>query len=338
MVPSVTVLLPAYNAAPWIGGALDTILGQTLHDLELVVIDDGSTDGTSEVLAQYSDRRLVIVRNKANEGLVASLNHGIEIARGKYVARMDADDIAHRRRLELQTKFLEARPEVGICGSWFRLSGARWRTTVRTPVEDGDISARLFFRSPFAHPTIVFRAEFLRQTGIRYDPASADAEDFDLWVRARRYTHFGNVPRVLLYYRVHGAQTSKRSVESQSKTAVRIRLQQLAELLPTATDGEKALHLAVSAPDAFTTKEELVRARCWLEFLGTVNTERRLFNADSFARALAHTWMYCCLRAAMAPRHVVPVYLSARFAPMARATLQDKLVTISKLFVRPLVQ
>lgn len=336
MRPTVSVVLPAYNADRWLAKAIDSILLQSLRDLELILIDDGSTDGTLDVLARYNDRRLIIVRNATNEGLVAALNQGIELARGRYIARMDADDISYRARLELQVRFLETRSDVGICGTWFRLMGGRWPTTLRTPTEHDDISAQLFFRSPFGHPTIVFRTEFLRQTDMRYDPASADAEDFDLWVRARAKTHFANMPRVLMSYRLHGEQTSVRSKTSQSRTAVRIRLQQLAELVPSATDAERDLHLRISAPDVFSTKDELLRARDWLYFLDEANRKGHLFSRNSFAKALAHTWTYCCLATSMAPRHVVPIYLSTRLGALKSTALRSELWTVAKLLLRPI--
>src|SRR5438093_1473162 len=113
--PTATILLPTYNAAAWLGGAIDSLLGQSYRDFELLVIDDGSTDQTPSLLNTYKDDRIRVLRHEHNSGLIASLNHGIDVAKGKFIARMDADDVSHPRRLERQLAFLERHPEVGVC-------------------------------------------------------------------------------------------------------------------------------------------------------------------------------------------------------------------------------
>src|SRR5688572_27419114 len=161
--PIVTVLLPTYNAAGWLESAVDSVLNQTLRDIEVVVMDDGSTDATSGILARYTDARLRIIRDD-NRGLVAVLNRGIELANGRYIARMDADDIACPTRLATQVAFLDAHRAVGICGTWFRVHTLDKRPShVRTPKHHDEIAATLFFRSAFGHPTVMFRRSFLEE-------------------------------------------------------------------------------------------------------------------------------------------------------------------------------
>ena len=134
MSPVITVLLPTYNAAAWLGAAIDSLLHQSYRDFELLVIDDGSTDRTPSLLNTYKDDRIRVLRHEHNSGLIASLNHGIDVAKGKFIARMDADDICMPQRFERQLLFLKTHPEVSICGTWMREFGARG-ALCRPPVD-----------------------------------------------------------------------------------------------------------------------------------------------------------------------------------------------------------
>src|SRR5437870_2690752 len=121
--PAVTVLMPVYNGARFLAGAMESVLGQTFGDFELLAINDGSSDQTAEILASSRDPRVRIVENGRNLDLIASLNKGLDLARGDYVARMDQDDLALPKRLEKQVHFLSASPRTGLCGTWFRTFG-----------------------------------------------------------------------------------------------------------------------------------------------------------------------------------------------------------------------
>jgi glycosyltransferase involved in cell wall biosynthesis len=108
----ITVLVPVYNGEPYVGEAIGSILAQTLYEYELLIIDDGSTDRTTEIVRSFRDKRIRLVRNGENRGLIATLNHGVEIARGKYIARMDSDDISHPERLEKQFQFMKQHQDI----------------------------------------------------------------------------------------------------------------------------------------------------------------------------------------------------------------------------------
>ena len=203
----ISVVLPVFNAEPYVGKAIRSILDQTFRHFELIVINDGSTDGTLKILEQFSalDRRVVLI-SRENKGLVKTLNEGIGIARGKWIARMDADDIARPNRFERQMRCLE-NTGADICGSWMQLFGAADRHIVKHPQTDAAIKMELLFGAPFAHPTVIMRTELVRQLG--YDKDWEGCEDYDLWERAARAKwKMANVPEVLLSYRQHGTQIS----------------------------------------------------------------------------------------------------------------------------------
>jgi glycosyltransferase involved in cell wall biosynthesis len=309
--PTVTVVLPAYNAEKWIERAVASVLGQSLRDFDLIVVDDGSTDNTARCLARQEDARLRIIRHEVNRGLVDSLNEGIEESRGKYIARMDADDFAHPRRLELQVRLLERDLSIGVCGTWFWNVSTK-TSTVRTPTRHDHIAAHLFFRSPIAHPTVMMRRSFIQASGLRYRSSALHAEDFDLWVRARSMTRFGTVPKYLLEYRSHENQVSWREGEKQNASASKIRLQQLDSMYPDASPEERTLHLRLCEAAPFSSVSELAMARQWLDQLERANMERRMFPSWAFREALADIWFSCCVRSSAPPARLVPLYLTRR--------------------------
>lgn len=330
--PDVTVLLPAYNAAKWLGAALDSVLAQTLGAFELLVMDDGSTDATGRLLEGYRDPRIRIVR-EVNRGLVAVLNHGIDLAAGKYIARMDADDVAHPRRLERQVAFLEKHTDVGICGTWFRIRGGKRPSHVRTPTGHGAIAAMLFFRSAFGHPTVMFRRAFLQESALRYSAAARHAEDYDLWVRARQCTRLANLPEYLLEYRIHSGQTSAEHLAPQSDAADRIRLAQLLEMLPSATEAEKRLHLRCCDGYVFSTKMELLEARSWLDHLQDVNRTVAMFPQRAFDEALAGAWVHCCHRASLPPCEVFRIFAGRWYSPFGLEAFRRHFILASRVLI-----
>jgi glycosyltransferase involved in cell wall biosynthesis len=206
MTPAVSVVLPAYNAAPGIGRAVKSILAQNLHDWELIVVDDGSTDGTAEAAhaAGGGDPRLRLL-SRPHGGIVAALNAGLAAARGAAIARMDADDEALPDRLRAQLALLGARPEIGVASCLVEFGGdpvaARgyalhvgWMNGLREPEA---IALNRFIESPLAHPSAMFRRDLPERLG-----GYADAgwpEDYELWLRwMDAGVRFAKVPRVLL--------------------------------------------------------------------------------------------------------------------------------------------
>lgn len=216
--PLVTVLLPVHNAAPFLQAALDSILAQTFTDFELLAIDDGSTDGSSDLLAGCTDPRLRVIRHTANHGLIASLNEGLEAARGRYIARMDADDVMLPHRLEKQVAFLEAEPHVAVVAALVETINTdgevvgSWDTDRATP-DEPTVAAMLPRTNCIAHPTVMLRRSALGD--LRYDPRQPGAEDWDMWLRMlSRGLRITKLPEVLLRYRQHVASTMGREKEA----------------------------------------------------------------------------------------------------------------------------
>ena len=187
MKPIISVVLPVYNGVITIKAAVESILDQTYDNFELIVINDGSTDETSEILASFNDKRLTVL-NQKNQGLAASLNRGIQQSKGKYIARIDADDIAFPERLQKQVNFMEANPAIVVMGTAARLIYSNSTQRVRyRPLDTASIRKNIIKICPFTHSSVMIRKDVLDKVGL-YDVAKDGAkktlvEDYDLWVR-----------------------------------------------------------------------------------------------------------------------------------------------------------
>lgn len=200
----ISVVLPAYNAELYLKEAIDSILTQTFIDFELIILNDGSTDQTENIILSYDDSRIVYIKNEQNLGLIGTLNKGMALAKGKYIARMDADDICFPERFEKQVAFLESNKEYIICGT----SAYRFhddiidRKAFNVPLNDENIRVRLLFNSGFIHPSVMFLAEVVRAHHIVFNEAYKYAEDYFFWMDLLKYGKGFNLKEKLLYYRV----------------------------------------------------------------------------------------------------------------------------------------
>jgi len=209
--PVISVLMGVRDGAPWVAGAIESILGQTLTDLELIVVDDGSTDDTPMLLTGLRDPRLVVER-QAPAGLTRALGRALARARAPLVARLDADDVARPDRLERQHAFMAAHPEVGLLGTAARVVDEAGREvgTIRPPEDDATLRRTLIRRNPFVHSSIMARAALVTRAG-GYDGAFPVAQDYDLWLRLSALTRMANLPEALVTRRlVAGRVTAAR--------------------------------------------------------------------------------------------------------------------------------
>jgi glycosyltransferase involved in cell wall biosynthesis len=217
-VPAVSVLLPVYNGEAWIAASIESVLAQTFADLEVLVVDDGSSDRTREVVRGFQDPRVELVES-GRRGLVATLNEGLSRARAPLVARQDADDVSHPRRLELQMQHLHEHPEVVVVGTEGRVldDRDRPRRRLRMPREHGSIRWFHLFDNAFIHTSVLFRRDVVRELGGYPDSA---CEDYELWSRVAASHRVANLPRQLVWHRVH-ARSYVRSMSAEKADAAR---------------------------------------------------------------------------------------------------------------------
>ena len=246
-MPLVSVLLATHDDARFLGEAIKSVLRQTLTDLELIVVDDASTDETAQLLQKLDDGRIMVLRNERQAGLAASLNRGLDRASGRYVARLDADDVASSERLQRQVVWMKANPELGVVGTgvWDLHRDEQIGGLHLMPRGATALRWHALFSSPFFHPTVLVDRDILERHGLRYDPSFLESEDYDLWTRFFEFADGDNLQEVLVYKRVHPGQASLRRAELQESFQRQIALREIARAAPTlpAADAELAWRL-----------------------------------------------------------------------------------------------
>lgn len=229
-MPKISVIMPAYNAERYIREAIDSILCQSFRDFELIVLNDCSRDGTEGILLSYDDPRLVYVKNEENLGVARTLNKGLALAKGQYIARMDADDISLPERFRLQAAYLDEHPAVAVVGADVETFDGQGSTQVlRYHPDSRQMKIDLLFASPLVHPSVMMRRTAITQVG-GYDGEFEGLEDYELWCRVADRFELAILPQVLLRYRVHPGQVTQQPSPKKRAIARRIKARRLERL------------------------------------------------------------------------------------------------------------
>ena len=222
----ISVVMAVFNGQNYLTESIESILNQTYPFFEFIIIDDGSTDTSLEIIEQYAQKeeRIKVVVNDKNLGLAKSLNKGIALAEGEYIARMDADDISLRDRFQIQLQFLKDNPQIDLVGSWVEFIDKNSQPTgnilryIKTPM---GLRWTTFFTPPFIHPTVMFCGRVFDQ-GYQYNVDEIYAQDFEFWTRLNVSHKFSNISKILLQYRIHNRSISISKNVSQNEAAYKI--------------------------------------------------------------------------------------------------------------------
>ncbi len=230
--PRISVILPSYNAERYIVEAIDSVLRQSFSNFELLVIDDGSSDRSAELVERFDDDRVYLHRKECNTGIIGTLNLGIELARGEFIARMDADDVSIGTRFAQQIAHMDNHPSVGVLGTNFTIidDSGRLGRSVSMPVKNIDTFWSMPFQSPVAHPTVMMRSSLVRQVG-GYRESAKYAEDYDLWCRLSRVTKIENLDAPLLLLRKHSENVTSTNYRKHVDAATAIASEEVAQRL-----------------------------------------------------------------------------------------------------------
>lgn len=238
MAPLVSVLMPVYKTAPYLREAMDSMLCQTFKDFELIVLNDCSPDNAEEILDAYDDSRIVRYKGENNVGLSNVLNVGIEMARGKYIARMDSDDISLPNRLQIQVDYLETHSEIDLVSVGMQLFGAKESVWIRERNPE-KVKIEALFHSPVLHASSMWRKDSFERHGLRFRQEMVPAEDYDLWTRAMlKGLKLVNLPEVLYEYRIHEAQATVQTDKTAAKSR-EVQMAYLQEALPSLSDSNR---------------------------------------------------------------------------------------------------
>lgn len=225
MNPLVTVLMPVYNAEKYLSEAIDSILAQTYKNIEFLIINDGSTDNSESIILDYQSNisKIVYVKNETNMKLIATLNKGLRMANGKYIVRMDADDISKPFRIERQVEYMESHPEIGVCGSYFTVfgEGINKPYIIKRPLGNYNIKASMLFTNAIGHPNVIIRRSVMIDNGVFYDKRLYRIEDWGLWTELMPYCDFANLPYSVLDYRRTSTQETALGVKNPQSRSYR---------------------------------------------------------------------------------------------------------------------
>lgn len=258
--PLVSILLPCFNAEAYLRNCLQSVLQQSWKNFELIIVDDASSDKSASIVKEYNDPRIVFVQNEKNEGIVHSLNKGLALSKGEYIARIDADDMMHETRIQKQVLYLEKNPDTVMAGSWHyimdqsgKISGIK-----EYPTNDKEIKLLMYFFNPFSHPSVMIRADVLKSFG--YTDEYKYCEDYELWLKiAAQYT-IANIPECLTYYRVHKENIDHRYLKAQKQTMLELLSATLDESGIAHSVEELAIHAAIcsNSPKQFFSSERRI--------------------------------------------------------------------------------
>jgi glycosyltransferase involved in cell wall biosynthesis len=322
----ITVLMPVYKGATYLNEAIESILNQSYTNFEFLIINDGSPDNSEEIILSYTDNRIRYIKNEQNMGLIATLNKGIKLAKGEYIARMDQDDISLPDRFHKQIEFMEQHPEVGICGSYVEEFGID-PAIVKFPETHDEIVASLLFYSPISHPASIWRTNIFSTYSLQFNKDFVQAEDYKLWTDASTYVRLYNFPQVLLNYRRHPLQDGYKSLETNIKSTKRVKLEFLERLIKFENAGElDEVQNILSGKPAYNTNTIKVISK-----ICQANKQKAVFNQKILERKFANSWKNAFLKKKKISLREMYFLYSQNITKIATLTLKQHIYILSKL-------
>lgn len=293
--PKVTIFMAVYNGEKYIKEAIDSALKQTFRNFELLIIDDGSTDRSLDIINTYKDSRIKVLRNDQNSGLFETRNRGIEEARGEYFATLDCDDIAFSRRLEVQLKYFENNPQSVICAGRIKYIDANSVCIGKVSALKGGLDylrSLLMFTNFFFNSTTMIKMQVLREFQYRegYEPA----EDFDLFERVSAFHPVGVIDDFLSYYRVHENNISTLKSQSRKRAEKEIIERQMQRYGFEYSETNLKLHLNFTTGEFDFDQYSMKDYALWLRTLKKQNGEKKVFDKMSFQLVITTQWLRLC--------------------------------------------
>lgn len=298
--PLVSVIMPVFNGETFLKESIQSILNQTYKNFEFIIINDGSTDTSASILSHFTnkDNRIKIYTFLDNAGVVRCLNKGIELSQGKYIARMDADDISLPNRLKKQVLFLEQNPKYYLIGSQTEMINQKGKqlgvfTQLYSSYEELKISS--LFYSPFSHPTIMIKKEFLNSTSYHSD--FHKIEDYDLWIRLLENNFASNLNETLLLYRIHPGQETQNENNIRVSNLKKLYRRQFKLYGISFSEIDLETHLLIPGSNAIQLSlEQIKELDIWLQKLHNQLLNINRFENKYLNNIFKRVWRDICLK------------------------------------------
>lgn len=342
--PLVSIVMSVRNGLPFLYDAIQSILSQTYKNFELIIMDNASSDGSVNCIQSFTDQRIQLILNEKDLGLSASLNRGFSLARGKYIARMDADDISLPHRIEKQVHFLEQHPDICLCGGAYEIFGGL-QELQHMPQTPNDILATIIFQVPFAHPAVMYRAQTWKTYQLYYDESLSLTQDYAMWITLililKQKT--ANLKDSILQYRIHNKNETKTKLDLlQKETFICYKKMILAlytetnKLNSTELNKNTLLHYTLSGRCNVESIKNLKNIGIWCKTLYNIFNDIS-FNNEEFKILLIKKWLACCSQISMSISAMFIFYLTS-FEIIGFKCFSYSLYIIKKLFVVPLIK
>lgn len=289
--PLVSVLIPTKNAQQYCKEAVLSIINQLYHNFEILIIDDHSTDNTVKIIHNLRESNIRLYKNPG-KGIVDALNFGIKLAQGKYLTRMDADDLSFPSRIKHQVSYLERHKDIGVLGTGIKIIGDTVRE-VKFPTSSAEIKYELLFENVLAHPSIMIRKSNIPANLLRYQRQYQNAEDYALWTQLINITNFANLGEVLLSYRHHSGQVSHAHVKSQDRLREKIQIELLKRI--GVRQYNSLAHRNLRDQRTNLSRSSLVIVYHWILSIVNANNSSKILEPKDLTFRLGQRWFHMVL-------------------------------------------
>lgn len=294
--PFVSVIMPAYNCEDTIKESIDSILLQSYDNFELIIINDGSIDNTLDVINSYNDDRIIVINNKVNQTIVPCLNKGLKNSKGKYIIRMDSDDICVETRFEKQVLFMEKNTDIGVCGSWAKKINYK-NENVGNMIynsENDVIKFKMLHECHLLHPSIIIRKSVLSQNNLSYNPKHYKSEDYDLFTRLIDHTKFSNIKEYLLKYRVTKTSLKRETSNELDEYYYKIKINIFRKIGIELKKDQIDLYTSICNQNFLSEKKLFLEAVKLLENILNANKKSNYFPKSNFNNYLQTIFTSLC--------------------------------------------
>lgn len=332
MNPKISVVMSVYNGEKYLRESIESILQQTFSDFEFIIINDGSTDQTKEILEFYKDSRIRLI-HQGNKGLTKSLNKGIKLAKGEYIARQDADDISYPKRFEKQIAYMASNADIALCGTWVKIFGTL-DTEWHYPLSHDEISCKHLFENSLAHSSVIIRNSIIKKHNLFYDETLKTSQDYDLWVRISQNHRIANLNELLLKHRLHETNVGKIKKTDQIHSADIVREKQLLDLGLSVSEEELALHSKISQYNLDATLLFLKNSEKWLSKIISTNILKKKYCQKTLCKELSQRWWGICNYSSDIGLPVFWHFINSHLKKYLDLTLQNKIFFFKRCIVR----
>ena len=329
--PLISVIMPVYNAAPYIRQAIDSILNQSYANFEFIIIDDGSTDKSISIIQSFQDSRIRFFRNDLNLKIVETLNRGLSLAKGKYIARMDADDVAMPERLHKQVAFMEENLDIGLCGTWYENIGDK-QGVVKLATDHDEIVFRLLVHFEMLHPSWLIRSSLIQKYGLKYELLYG--EDYHFLFKMLPFTKIANLPEVQMKYRQFDSSMSKSNWNKTEENCRTVRRNIFALLgLKKVSDRQLLFFKKCYYQDYSFSKSDLNELNIFFQEIINLSSRQKIISPSFLKSKIGYLMENACYHAKCTTILDLPMFYKSPIVKNYRPTISS-----SRFFLKKLAQ